>query len=290
VLTLIDSHCHPQLPVYDDCREAMIEAVQKKNIGMVAIGTNYATSFAAIALAEKYSAGVWASAGIHPCHVFSPHFDSQETSEPPSEEFFDEEKFSQMIKSKKLVAIGEVGLDYYRLEAADCLAATRQKENLIAHLLFAAENNLPLTFHLRDKGDGSAYRDFFQIIDEPRFRGRVRGALHCFGGGLNEARAATERGLYLGFGGIVTFPPKKNELENSLWPIIRATAIDRLLLETDAPYLSPAPERGKRNTPDKVAVVAAVIAEILGISTGDLSHKTTENAARLYNLADETLS
>jgi len=284
----IDSHCHLQLAAYDADREALIEKCRESGIGVIVVGTNKETSAAAVALAEAYDGGVWASIAVHPGHVHAPHHDPQEVAAPPEEEFFEESFFASLSVSDKVVAIGETGLDYYRLaetpgHSINAIKA-RQQENFLAHLVFAKKKKLPLIMHVRDSGDSSAYNDALRIL-RGEYGDTVPGVMHCFGGSTDDAQKCLALGLHLGIGGIVTFPPRKTQTENPLAEIVRSMPLDRLLIETDAPYISPLPKRGERNEPVNVLIIAQKVAELRGVSSDDIQRKTAENAICLFNLA-----
>ena len=280
---LIDTHCHLQFAAYAGDRDAVIDNALKQGIGMIAVGTNIASSKAAVELAESVKEGVWASVAIHPGHVSRPHHDKNETADVPQEEFFDDDIFSRLIKSEKVVAIGETGLDYYRLPSIDAQEIEKikqkQRDNLEAHIAFAIKNELPLIMHVRD-----AHDDALTILKSAGCG--FRGVMHSFGGTADEARQYLELGHFIGIGGIVTFPPRKGEAENMAVAVARAVPDGRILVETDAPYISPAPLRGKRNEPRNVIRVAQEIAKIRGVSYDEISRMTTANAVKLFNLAD----
>lgn len=284
----IDSHCHLQLAAYDADRKAVIDDCLRQGLGLMVVGTNRETSRRAVRLAGSYPAGVWASAAIHPGHLHAPHHDPQELAAAPVAETFDVDFFLELAQSDRLKAIGETGLDYYRLAAADLSVEEikrKQREGFSAHIAFAKERNLPLIMHVRDAGAGEAYADALEILGH-EFGGRVPGVMHCFGGTMNDAERCLALGLHLGIGGIITFGPRKGEKESALAAIVREMPADRLLLETDAPYLAPIPLRGERNHPANTFIIAEKVAKIRDEPLEDVLRYTTANAIKLFNLAD----
>jgi len=284
----IDSHCHLQLAAYDLDREAVIEKCRASGIGVIVVGTNKETSAAAVKLAEAHETGVWASIAVHPGHVYAPHHDRLEVAAPPKEEFFDEKYFAALASSPKVVAIGETGLDYYRLvetsEQPVAFIIKRQQENFLKHIAFSKKKKLPLIMHVRDNGNGEAYTDALTVLRR-EFAAPIHGVMHCFGGSLVEAKQCLELGLHLGIGGIVTFAPRKGQTENPLAEVVRSMPLDKLLLETDAPYISPLPKRGERNEPANVLIIAQKVAILRGDNVENILKTAANNAVQLFNLA-----
>jgi TatD DNase family protein len=286
---LFDSHCHLQLPAYGDAERAVIiEAARKSGLGFIAVGTNFLTSSAAVKLAEENPENVWASIAVHPGHVHAPHHDEQEFADPPTEEVFDAQKFMPLLSSGRVAAVGETGLDYYRLEAGAGRTVEdikeRQRRNFIAQITFAEEKGLPLIIHIRSSAEktSDAQDDALEILKQENV---TKGVMHCFSGTAEEAEKYLERGLHISFAGNVAFPPRKNEKENPLAVACRIVPDDRLLIETDAPWLSPPPLRGKRNEPANVKLVAEAIGRIRHQDSAEISRITAQNAIRLFSLA-----
>ena len=275
----IDSHCHLQAAAYAADLDIVLARMKNAGIAAIAVGTNYPSSRAAVELAER-RADVWASVAVHPGHVWQPHHDQMELSSPPTEEMFDEEKFAPLLASPKVVAIGETGLDHYRLpeeESIRQIIKERQRKNFIIQIRAAKARNLPLILHVRE-----AHAEALEILRDEKY---FNGVMHCFTGTVSEAREALEHGFYISFTGAVTYPPKKGRAENPLWDVIRIIPQDRLLIETDAPYLTPVPYRGERNEPANVLITAKKIAEIRGEGYENILEISLNNAVRLFNLA-----
>ena len=253
---LIDTHCHIHDADYPLNIDDVIERAHGANVKkMICIGTNVIDSKLAIDFALKHD-DIYATIGIHP------HYTSDKT-----------EDLGQLIKtnSKKLVAIGEIGLDYFNMKNS----RQAQIELLEAQIELALNNNLPIVFHVRD-----AYDDFWPIFDN--FSG-IRGELHCFTDSYINSQAALKRGLYIGVNGIVTFT--KDESQKS---VFRSLPLDKILLETDAPFLTPVPFRGKINEPVFVKNIAEYLEVSRRVPFDEIELITTSSAISLFNLTDLT--
>ncbi len=233
-MNLIDSHCHLDDPRFDADRETVIERAKQAGVAAIlAIGAGPPHLDAAIRLAERHE-GIFATVGVHP------HEASQWTGEV-------RERLRDLAAHPKVVAIGESGLDYHY----NFSAPAEQRKAFEDQLGLARELNKPVVVHTRE-----AWEDTLSLLG-----GAAMGIMHCFSGGPADAEACLERGLYISFAGIVTYPKAVNVQEAA-----RATPLDRLLVETDAPYLAPVPFRGKRNEPAFVRETAAKVAELKGVS------------------------
>ena len=253
---LVDTHAHLSYPQLASEREALVERATDAGVSrIVDVGTNDKTSKAAIEAAHTHD-GVYASAGYHP-------HDSESADEDGLT------AISGWLDDSRVVAVGETGLDFFRDYAPHDL----QEILLRRHIGFARESGLPLILHSRGAEDR-----VMDLLDEEGAR-EVGGVLHCFGGSVEQAGRAVDMGFHLGFGGTVTFK-KSDSLEVAL-----SVPGDRLLLETDCPYLAPVPHRGKRNEPAYVRPIAEFLAERKGVSLSTLAEQTTDNAVRLFSLA-----
>jgi len=258
---IFDSHCHPQMAQYDKDREEVIARAQRAGVSMICVGTDLETSKKAVELAQK-TEGMWATVGLHPNDNLNERYDSL--------------IYHKMLAQSKVVAMGEIGLDYYRTEKPE--DQKFQKERFVQQLELAKELKKPLILHCRDGKSGStgpAYRDMIEILS----RGYAinGGVVHSFTGTMEEARMFLDLGLYLGFNGIITFARQYDE-------IIREVLLERILLETDAPFLSPEPHRGKRNEPSYVVDVAKKLAELKSESLEKIIEQTTNNCRKLFGL------
>ena len=251
---LIDSHCHLDYFQGDDLSAVLARAAAAGVGEMVTIGTRLTRSDEMRALADAHP-NVWCTVGIHPHNagegeVPTPEAIVAETHHP------------------KVIGIGESGLDYFY----DKAPRDRQRDGFRAHIRAARLSGLPLCIHARD-----ADEDIAAILREEAADGKFDFLLHCFSSGRGLAEAALALGGYISFSGILTFP-KSQDIRD----IARDVPRDRLLVETDAPYLAPVPFRGKRNEPGHVAHTARVLAEVHGMGAGEMADLTTANFRRLF--------
>lgn len=253
--TIVDSHCHLDFPDFDSERPDVIaRAIDAGVERMVTICTRLRNEPAVRAIAEAY-APVFYAAGTHPMNV---------VDEPMA----NVDELIAMAGHPKFVGIGESGLDYHY--TAD--SAELQKQSLRIHIAAARETKLPLIIHSRAADD-----DMAQILAEEHANGSFTCVMHCFSSSPALGRAALDLGFYLSMSGIATFP-KSQEVRD----IFAATPKDRILVETDSPYLAPKPYRGRRNEPAYTARTAAVGAEVLGMEYADFAAQTTANFDRLF--------
>jgi TatD DNase family protein len=253
---LVDSHCHLDDEKFAADLDAVIERAQAAGVDrMLAIGTGGGPPDleVAIRLAEAHSC-FYATVGVHP------HDAAKATAET-----FDQ--LRALVRHPKVIGIGEIGLDYHY----DFSPREVQREVFRAQLRLAAETARPIVIHTRE-----AWEDTLRILDEDRPAALI---MHCFTGGPDEARQCLDRGFYLSFGGVLTFPKAENVRESA-----RITPADRLLVETDAPYLAPVPHRGKRNEPAFVVDTVRRLAEVRGQSADEIAAMTTRNFERLFRL------
>ena len=276
---LIDTHCHIDFPGYAADREAVLQRLQEKKIYGITIGTSLSGSERAVAFAEQHE-GIWASVGLHPEHLSSSYHDPEEGDEP--ETALDGARLERIARSsQKVVAIGETGIDLYRIDEDRSReeAQRAQEESFIVHMNVAETLGLPVVIHCRE-----ALGRLAEMIEERLKAGHVfSGVVHSFTGTWEEADRLIKLGCYIALNGIATFPPKKTaDPARSLDRTIAQIPLDRLLLETDSPFLAPAPYRGKRNEPSWVEEVAKYVAKKRGVPLDELARLTTENAYRLF--------
>jgi len=251
-LKYFDSHCHLHFPQFDADRDAVLARMGEKDMGAVLVGTDLQTSKAGLALAKQHDF-LWTSVGLHPTHTGD----------------FDISKFRELADDPKVVAIGECGLDYFRSGGSDAEKAV-QKERFEKQIALAQKLNKALVVHCRE-----AHDDCSSILQKARIIVPV--VMHFFTGSGELAQKYLDLGCYLSFPGPITYTDRYDES-------IRACPLERMLIETDAPFAAPVPHRGKRNEPAYVEHVATKIATVRGISAEEVSKIITKNAEKAFNL------
>lgn len=250
---LFDTHTHVQFENYDADRDETIRRALSADVWMTNVGTDLAYSQKAVALAHQYKEGVYASVGLHPNDVSSG---------------MDFVPFEELAKDAKVVGIGETGLDYFR--TTEKAKQSLQKEVFIRHIELAKELHKPVIVHCR-----SAHADAIELL---RAHGKgVGGVAHFFTGTKEDAARYLDLGFYISFSGVVTLARDYDE-------VVTYVPSDRILIETDAPFAAPIPERGKRNEPSFVQHTARKIAELKGVSFEEAATQTTKNARALFGV------
>lgn len=252
---LVDSHCHLDFPDFQADIEGTLARARNAGVGtLLTIGTKLSKFDQVLAVAERFD-NVWCTVGIHP-------------HEAGSETEVDTARLVELSRHPKVVGFGETGLDYFY----DHSPRPQQQAQFRTHIAAARETGLPVVVHTRD-----ADADTAAILAEEYAKGPFTGLIHCFSSGAELADAVLKIGFYISLSGIITF-----NKSDSLRAIVRPLPLDRLLVETDAPYLAPVPFRGKRNEPAYVAHTAAKLAELKGVDVATLTTATTDNFHRLF--------
>lgn len=313
-MKIIDTHCHIQFNGFKDDYEEVIERCKEKNCTMFAVGTQKDTSAKAVEFAQKYD-NVYAIVGLHPIHSISTEVDEEETHFVSREEEFDYEYYKKLAQNKKVVGIGECGIELFHIpedrDKDEILAV--QKKTFLAQIKLAQELNLPMSIHIRD-----AYKETTDILNEypslalPLLRGGeiddrshlaidsevslplnkgemkrgYRGVIHCYSSNWENAQKFLDLGFYLGFTGVITFPARKTNPQPTidLLEVVKKCPIERMLVETDSPYLAPQAYRGKRCEPWMVEEVVKKIAELKNMGIGEVMEKVEENTRKLFQL------
>jgi len=255
---LVDSHCHLDFDVFDEDRSETIKRARDAGVAAMVTICTRVTKFEEICAIAETDDNIWCSVGIHP---------HQAEEEP----VVTVEDLVSRAAHPKVIAIGETGLDYYY----DNSPRELQETSFRTHIAASRETGLPLIVHTRD-----ADEDMAEILEDEMEKGAFPGVLHCFSSGRRLAERALDIGFYISLSGIVTF---KNAQD--LRDIVKDVPVDRILVETDAPFLAPIPNRGKRNEPAFVADTAARVAELKAMDNQALSAASTENFFRLFSKA-----
>jgi TatD DNase family protein len=276
----IDIHAHVNFAAFDADRDEVIRKTLEHKTWMINVGTQKDTSLAAVELAHKYEKGVYAIIGTHPIHTHSSFHDTEELGEGGKEftshgESFDYDFYLKLARDPKVVGIGECGLDYYRLTPE---TEKKQKETFEQHIVLAQEIEKPLMLHIRNGSSngeaGRAYKDALQMLKAHQ---GLRGNVHFFAGTWEEAKEFVDLGFTLSFTGVITFASNYDE-------VIKNIPLTMIMSETDCPYVTPKPYRGKRNEPLYVREVVKRIAAIKNLSDEEVREVIRNTAMKSFGL------
>jgi len=277
-MLLIDTHAHINFRDYKDDADAVIKRALENDVWLINVGAEFRTSKRAVEYSQKYPQGVFSAIGLHPSHLHDQKIKEGNIEFETKAEKFDEQKYKNLTQHSKVVAIGEAGLDYYHLKAETPQEILRlkelQKENFLNHLKLAQELNKPIIVHCRE-----AHKDVLEILNSSFIihNSKLNGVVHSFSGNYKQARQYRQLGLKIAFNGIITFARDYDK-------VILDTPLKDILLETDCPYLTPVPYRGKRNEPLYIIEVAKKLAEIKQISLEEVAEQTTKNAREVFRI------
>ena len=266
----VDTHSHLNFKAFDNDRDEVIKRALGQDTWLINASSNYKTSKLAVEISQQYTAGVFASVGLHPINCV---IDLSQADEDRLEEL-DIEKYKELAKMPKVVAIGEIGLDYWNEPKSKEKARVfkeKQEDVFLAQLELAKDLGLPVILHCR-----KAHDDLIEILKSQTVSRKLQAVVHCFTGTWEQAQEYLEMGLYLGFNGIIF----KLDIEE----IIKKAPLERVLIETDCPFLAPPDVNMERNEPLNVKYVAQQIAKIRGESLEKISQATTQNAKKLFCL------
>lgn len=257
---MVDTHAHLNFKPFDkDCAQVMERSFSNGVKFIINVGSQFATSKKAVELAESHR-NLYAAVGLHPIHA--------------GDETFDFEEYKKLAQNKKVVAIGETGLDYFHIR--ERRLKKLQKEVFLNHIKLAQELDLPLILHCRGgkKESNKAHEEILEILKEGKINKAV---IHCFSANLDIAKEFLAMGFYVGFTGIVTFAKELDE-------VVKEIPLNKILAETDCPYLAPVPYRGKRCEPWHVKFTIEKIAQIKRINFSEVERQTEQNAINLFGL------
>ncbi|OGZ68560.1 MAG: hypothetical protein A3D44_01255 [Candidatus Staskawiczbacteria bacterium RIFCSPHIGHO2_02_FULL_42_22] len=284
---IIDTHSHVQFHAFNNDKDEVIKKTLAENIWMINVGTKYETSKKAVEMAGHYDKGVYAAIGLHPMYAAAEFIklktDPDEGEFLIQEQNFDKEKYKELALQggPKIVAIGEIGLDYYyKPKSAAKLALFKEKQKQVfwEQLGLAQELNLPVILHCR-----VAHQDMLEILKSYilNHKSFLGGVVHCFTGSIEEMQQYIDSGFYIGINGIIFKLP--------LDEVIKNTPLEKIVVETDCPYLTPLPEGTKRNEPIFIKHTIQKIAELKGITFDQVAEKTTQNARKLFNIQTKSI-
>ncbi len=258
---LIDTHCHLNFEAFDNDYKEVITHSLNYGMKLINVGSQFETSQKAVQITKEFPRDVYAAVGLHPIHVI--------------DEEFNYKAYKALAFDEKVVGIGETGLDYYRLYAdsdeEERQVKDKQAEIFKEHLNLARELNKPVILHSRD-----AYREMREILKE---QGNLKGVVHCYLGNRKLMKEFLDLGLLISFTGIITYTD-----DQELLAVVKEAPLEKIMIETDSPYLTPPPDRDGRNVPMNVEKVAYKIATIKGIPHEEVIEKTTKTAIEFFGL------
>jgi len=278
----IDIHAHVNFKAFKEDTDEVIRRALENNTWLINVGSQYGTSKRAVEMAHQYNEGVFAIVGLHPIHLEEGFHDDEEIGGEgfmTHGEVFEKEKYLELLKDSKVVGIGECGLDYYHGSKE---VFEKQKKIFREHVALAEESGKALMIHARNSFENkelNVYQDIIEIIKEFK---NVKGVSHCFGGSVEDMRGFVALGFYVSFSGNITY--KWRSGFPNYEEIIKEVPLDKILTDTDSPYLAPVPYRGKRNEPLYVKEIVKKIAEIKGLPESEVAEAIVVNAKKLFDI------
>lgn len=264
---MVDVHCHLNFHAFEKDYDSIIKSAFEAGVTkIINVGTKIDSSKKAVEFAQKYE-NLYAIVGVHPHH-----------SDKPGPGWIEE--LEKLAKKPKVVAIGEIGMDYFSYKSNDIVDPKLQKEVFIKQIQLAHKLKLPLQIHNRQAG-----KDIIDILlNHKSYLLNPPGMFHCMSGNLDFLKKVLDLGFYIGFDGNITYSGLAPGEDTDLKDLVKYTPLDRVVTETDSPYLSPNPHRGSRNIPSYAIITAKFIAEIKGLSFEEIEAKTTVNAIKLFTI------
>mgnify|MGYP001606057147 FL=1 len=278
---LFDTHCHLQFNSFKDDRPDALTRSLDRGLILNVVGTQIDTSRAAVAFAEQYD-NIYATIGLHPIHTAEIDVDEEETSFISRAEVFDYDEYLKLGRSPKVIGIGECGLELFHLppELSREEILTKQIEIFRSQFRLAEELRLPLVLHVSE-----AHPEMIDLLKS--YNRPIRGVVHCFTGDWTNAQEYLKLGLHIGLGGVITFPPKKlnPETQLGLTEAILKIPLEKIVVETDSPYLAPQAYRGKRCEPWMAEETVKKIAEIKKLGVYEVNEAILKNSLELFNVS-----
>lgn len=280
----IDTHAHVNFSAFKDDADEVLKRTLEAGVFVINVGSQYSTSARAVKMAERYPGGVYAAVGLHPIQLQKRTMEYRDDYELTPEEIktsgevFEYAKYLALAKDEKVVAIGEVGLDYHHFMEGDNIPEliSKQKEVFLEFIKLANDAKKPIMIHCwGNENEMNAYKDLYEILQNNPVE--EKGIIHSFMGGYKTARKFTELGYKIGLNGVITYSDSFNRL-------IKELDLKDMVLETDCPYLTPVPHKGERNEPLYVKLVAEKIAQIKEISVEKVAEISTQNAGKTFVL------
>ncbi len=280
---LVDTHAHVNFSAYKKDGPKVMNQALESGVWLINVGAQYSSSRRAVQYTKKYEQGVYAAVGLHPSHVKrNGHGPAQQEEDREFEEF-DRKKYENLLKNPKVVAMGEIGLEYN--DEINEEIKDKQKRVLLEQLELAQQLGKPIIFHCR-----KAYDDLIGLLTifnagcascpfacPGAGSAQLKGVVHCFMGRWSQAEKLLEMDFYFGFNGLITYARDYDK-------VIEKLPLEKILLETDCPYLTPAPHRDERNEPLYVKYVAEKVAQLKKVKFSEVAKQTTKNARELFNI------
>jgi len=268
----LDIHSHLHFEAFNADRDEVMKRTLLGGVWMINVGTQKKTSQDAVMLSEQYDDGVYATVGLHPMHTEKSYHDKNELPEGYNGEVFDTPYYRQLAKHRKVVGIGECGLDYYRLSKS---TKEKQIKAFLSQINLANELQKPLMLHIRpSQGSYDAYIDAYEILKSDA---KVKGNVHFFVGDEETAKKFWNLGFTTSFTGVITFTHDYDD-------VIKHAPLDMIMAETDCPYVAPVPERGKRNEPLFVKEIVKRIAYIKNMEEGEIKASIMKTASAMFRI------
>ena len=279
----IDIHAHLNFKAFSEDRNTVIRRALDNDTWLINVGSQYSTSKRAVEIANKYPEGVYAIVGLHPVHLEESYHDSEEVGGGEGfmsrAEEFDEEKYLELLKDPKTVGIGECGLDYYHLNPE---SIEKQKKVFVEQIKLANKVEKPLMLHIRNNPKNKIFNAYADVAEILKKYAEVKGVSHFFAGSVEDMKKFVELGIYISFAGPITYKQKLEICDYE--SVIKETPLDKILTDTDSPYVAPVPYRGGRNEPVYVAEIVKKIAEIKGLPEVEVAEAIVSNAKRLFGI------